>query len=806
MQKTVHLIGNAHLDPVWLWRFQDGLSEIKATFRSALDRIEECDEFIFTSACAFYYKWVEDNCPEMFEEIKAAVKAGRWSVVGGMWIQPDLNIPSAESLSRHLLYSQRYFKEKLGVTATCGYNVDSFGHSAGLPRLLKAAGIDRYVYMRPSEGAEKNYNGADNMFIWKCGESSVKAFRIPENPAYCFKPNDDSYLKQIDAEMSSAPHDTMLFYGVGNHGGGPTITNLKVINAFSPTAANKFVYSCPDAAFASVDDALLPVLEDELQNHASGCYAANSAMKSLNRQCENRLIEGEKLAALAVAKAGFRYDSAKTAEAWEPVMFNQFHDIMCGCATKAAYDDAYAFAGGAKSYGIQLANAAAQRISWAIDTSKGNAPRSKESHFALWESENMGTPIVVFNPLSHAAKVPVVVHRNNCAAITDEKDTPIANQVIRADYTNGGHDKTNVFFRAEVPAYGWRTFWVYGERSFGEAKPDGELRAGEDFLANSEITVKFGADGSVSIADKEGKALVESTANILINDAKNDTWAHNNFVFDEQVGAFGESKVELVESGSCRASIRVTQSYKTSRLEQTYTLSPNERAVRVKVRLFLDEPFVMLKHCVRTSLEGADFLREVPGAIVTRPSTGLETDGRELPMQRWMALRSGGSGVAMLNDSKYSSSALGSEMRMVGARSCGYGDHYGVRDSFMELQDLGEQEYSYEIRLFDELSELASASEELNTAFPVVSETYHAGELPQSFAGATLPEGVTVSAVKPAEDGNGIIVRLVETTNKARAVECELLGTKISCKLDASGFKSIRITEGKAAECSLCEE
>ena len=137
--KKVHLIGNAHLDPVWLWQWQEGFAEIKATFRSALDRMKEFDDFKFTSACSAYYMWIEKSDKKMFEEIKERVKEGRWNIVGGWFVQPDCNMPSGESFARHALISQRYFKEKFGVTAKTGYNVDSFGHNGNLPQILKKA-------------------------------------------------------------------------------------------------------------------------------------------------------------------------------------------------------------------------------------------------------------------------------------------------------------------------------------------------------------------------------------------------------------------------------------------------------------------------------------------------------------------------------------------------------------------------------------------------------------------------------------------------------------------------------------------
>ena len=139
--KQIYLIGNAHIDPVWLWKKSEGLSEILATYRSALDRMKEFPDYIFTSACAYYYQWVEAIDPAMFAEIRQRVEEGRWSVTGGMWVQPDCNLPSGEAFCRHTLYSQGFFQEHLVLTAQVGYNVDSFGHNGMLPQLLKQAGM-----------------------------------------------------------------------------------------------------------------------------------------------------------------------------------------------------------------------------------------------------------------------------------------------------------------------------------------------------------------------------------------------------------------------------------------------------------------------------------------------------------------------------------------------------------------------------------------------------------------------------------------------------------------------------------------
>ena len=178
-RKTIYLIGNAHIDPVWLWQWQEGYSEIKATFRSALDRMNEYDDFKFVCGAINQFKWIEENCPEMFEEIKVRVKEGRWNIVGGWWVQPDCNAPCGESFVRHSLYSQRYLKEKFGIMSTTGYNVDSFGHNHMIPQILKKSGMDNYIFMRPGH---TEVEIPDPLFLWESPDGSqVLTFRVLDN-------------------------------------------------------------------------------------------------------------------------------------------------------------------------------------------------------------------------------------------------------------------------------------------------------------------------------------------------------------------------------------------------------------------------------------------------------------------------------------------------------------------------------------------------------------------------------------------------------------------------------------------------
>ncbi|MFQ7550253.1 MAG: hypothetical protein ACLRMZ_08065 [Blautia marasmi] len=133
------MIGNTHIDPVWLWDRAEGMQEVKASFMSALDRMEEFPEFRFTQSSIAYLEWIKENCPEIFERIQKRVEEGRWEIAGGMWVEPDCNLPSGEALVRHFLYGKKFVRENFGKDVLTGYNVDSFGHSSNLPAICRGA-------------------------------------------------------------------------------------------------------------------------------------------------------------------------------------------------------------------------------------------------------------------------------------------------------------------------------------------------------------------------------------------------------------------------------------------------------------------------------------------------------------------------------------------------------------------------------------------------------------------------------------------------------------------------------------------
>ena len=442
-QKRLHMIGNAHIDPVWLWQWQEGYQEIKATFRSALDRMKESEDFVFTGSSAAFYEFVEQNDPAMFAEIRQRVQEGRWEIVGGWWIQPDCNIPSGESFVRQGLYGQRYFKEKFGVTALAGYNPDSFGHHGMLPQILKKSGMPYYVFMRPGPH-EKGLPG--RLFWWESDDGSkVLTFRIPYE--YCTWGKDlEKHVGKVVGDLKEPFDELMCFYGVGNHGGGPTKENIASIRRMNenpdfPTLE----LSTPNRYFSDMlgkQDLPIPVVHDDLQHHASGCYAVHSGIKQWNRRAENLLVTTEKFSALANWVTGQPYPDLD--QAWKNVLFNQFHDILAGTSLESAMEDAREMHGEAMSIGARGLNHAIQSLSWRIKIDQVDGMK----------------PLVVFNPHSWPVKLNVELETGGLKdtdTLIDEEGNQVPFQFVRSQATVTGWRRRPSFI-AELPPMGWRVY------------------------------------------------------------------------------------------------------------------------------------------------------------------------------------------------------------------------------------------------------------------------------------------------------------------------------------------------------------
>jgi len=607
--KTVHLVGNAHLDPVWLWRRSEGIDAVLATARSACDRLDECPEFVFTCSGSWFHGQIERIDPPLFERVRRFVGEGRWQLVGGMVIQPDCNLPSAESFARQLATGQDYYRRAFGRTTTVGYNVDSFGHTAYLPRFLREAGIDAYCFMRPGPH-ERDLPGA--LFRWRSpDEHEVAAFRIVG--PYCTHAADIRAHVQaaIEATPEGVDH-TMCFFGVGDHGGGPTREQIAWLRENADAFAGaRLVFSHPRAFFDAVAGCMdvMPVVTGELQHHAIGCYSVERRIKVPMRRAESRLVQAARTAALLPGAAPA--DAADTlARAWDAVLFNQFHDMLDG----TCLDEASAAVAGE----LAAAEAAADDLLTRI-TRRAFRDRARPGEHQ----------VVLVNP-SPEAFDGYVAHEPwqppEPLLVLDERGAAVPHQRIERRAKCGGG---RVLVRVAIGAGGTRVLRLVRaeEDVAAPPAPAGTLSMDESQLANDRLAVQVAPDGLY---------LGDWVVSLDVHDDPSDTWSHScgNRFDGARLGSFKWAHGwQAVESGPLRAALRGRGEFGHSRVWCRAMVTRGEPTLHLRLsvvwaqaqrllRLHLAAPERLLR---RTDL--------VSGGPLVRP-----IDGQEYPLSGALAV------------------------------------------------------------------------------------------------------------------------------------------------------------------------
>lgn len=826
--RQVYLIGNAHIDPVWLWRKGEGMAEVLSTFRSALDRMNEFPDYVFTCACAYYYEFVADVDPDMMREIRARVTEGRWVVVGGTWVQTDMNIPCAEAFARQELYSQRTLRRLTGRMARTGYCVDSFGHNGMTPQLLRQGRMDAYVFMRP--GPHENARLGD-LFTWRAPDGSeVLTYRVPLSYADTGFSLDDEpdrdelapaclKARVLEDRARETGCAQMSLYGVGNHGGGPTIAGLESLNAFiagHPGVGYAGVDEYFSDARASGADLRAPVWTHDLQHHASGCYTANVRIKGLNRRAETALCEAERFSLMAELLAGGPDVRGRVERAWKKIMFNQFHDVLAGCTLRSAARDAEHAFHAAIDEAEDMLLYALERWARRVNTVPGWAgdclPPQKHG-WLLWQADarggvlsdlpqGVGAPVIVFNP--HSFPVSTCVRLPAEAGhVLDSQGRATPCQRVRGEQTNGS-DKYVTLMRAEVPALGYATYFIYSQPGEPAAPADGvNVREGEHeiTLANAALSARFDRrTGLVTLTDRlSGRTIARDAARaVFIDDSECDTWAHGVTTFDRPAGEFSAVDVRVVDGGGLRASVRVTSRLGLSALCQTFTLDAGEDMLRCHVKLTMNDSLRLCKLCFPTGIESPRAFATMPGGFIEKAA-----DGREQPSHKWCAECGEEGGLAVLNDGRYGVSFTGGEIRLAIARTALFADHYGQRDELMDCMDIGETELDYALTRFapDDAARVDERAELLGAPVRMVLEGQHGGSLPAVYEGVRISApGVRLQALKRAECGRGWIVRLCETAGAgARAhVALPALGAEFDAELAPMALRTYHIADGQA--------
>ncbi len=803
------MIGNAHVDAPWLWPWSEAMSVVHSTFRSALDRMNEDPDFTFTASSAQFYEWVAATDPTMMEEIRKRVAEGRWDVVGGWWIEPDVNVPNGESLVRQGLYSQRLFQHLFGRPAQIGFNPDSFGHPGTLPQILKLEGLHGYVFMRPQ--AHEKKLPAD-LFWWEGADGTrILTYRIPYS--YGLDERLDDRLRDFISNLKEPTKSLMAFYGAGDHGGGPAKENIQAIREMQKQAgAPTILFGTPDRYFDEVSKLdNLPVVADDLQHHSVGCYTAMSEIKKDNRTTEAALATGEKMAALAYAVAGSDYPNGEFAAAWKKVLLMQFHDSMAGTALPEQYvvsRDAYGYA---KDVADRATYMAAQKIAWQVPT------QDPESEY-----------LVVFNPHAWDAVLNVEYDlgwgfdykqgAQSNSRLEDEHGNSVPHQWTQASTVVD--DRVKLVFRAPVPAFGYRQFRLRKVEAAPAPAPMVHATEKGLGLENEHLRVTFAEDGTLSIYDKDIGAEVfrggKGGARAIVLDDHSDTWSHDVRAYTKELGAFGSARFRVLENGPLRATVRVRTSYGASSLQTDWVLYAGAHALEARVALDWHEHQKILKFSFPVEVQNPRPTYEIAYGYKVR-----EANGDEDPGQRWLDLsgdRAGKEyGLAVINDAKYGYSVQDNDLRISIVRGAVYAQH---RPRTLEpsgeylWQDQGEQ--TFRLLLVPHAGAWQDAgvvrlAEELTAPVQVLYQGIHPGTRPlsASFLSVDVPN-VVVSVVKKSEDGDDLIIRGYETAGReAKAtLDLGLVGRRWTGTFRPLEIKTLRVPRdgGEIREVNVLEQ
>lgn len=807
MTKEFIVCGNSHIDPVWLWRWNEGYWTVRNTVRSVVSLLKKYPEATFVFSSAIMYKWIEESEPELFKEIRVLVKDGRWIPVGGSLVEPDCNLPSGESFVRQYLYGQMFFKEKFGIKVNVGYNIDSFGHNASLPKILKNSGIDFYVFMRPSAQEKKL---PLNIFWWESDDGSkVLAFRHPTS--YGLTRN--SLEKAIENLAQNKEPILLLLFGRGDHGGGPEEDDILEILKIKEQRKDLVIkFGTPEEFFKKLESSNLsiPTIKDELQHHASGCYSVLSEVKRLNRKAESSLMVAERYSTISSMVTGMVYPKEKLRDAWMKVLFCQFHDSLAGTCIREAYEDIFDMLRGAISVSSEVKNLSLQRISSMINTSTNNLS------------------IVVFNPVANELKFPIEVEpimRN--IKLTDENGKDIEFQEVTPSSLAGTR---RIVFIAELPPLGFTTYKITS------ASPNEKRERSEDIVANNYslenefIRIEFDEkNGTIRhIVDKEYSCkLFEGGAALpIVFEDQSDTWSHGVFSYENKIGEFKATEIKVVESGPIRGIVRINYRYSGSSITQDFIVYKGLKFIEVRVKINWNEKHKLLKLQFPFNLSDIKYTYEIPFGTIERPANGEEEPG-----QRWVdvsgsLIDSEGKkityGLAIINDTKYSFSAKDNVFTITLVRSPIYAHHIpNVKKEDVDYFyiDQGFHEFKYLLfphkgdwkKVFYQISNLSDA---INFGLDYIMEGSHEGILPRKFSFVSVSDrNLYITALKKAEASDDLVLRVLEQTGEERNVDVTLnmsaIRRVVSIKVKPFEVKTIVVpisSSNKEYEANFLEE
>lgn len=816
------LICNAHLDPVWMWQWDEGVAEAISTFRAAAEFCEERDGFVFNHNESFLYRMIEQNAPELFLRIQKLVREGKWNIMGGWYIQPECNVPMGESIVRQILQGRLFFKEKFGKSTKIAVNFDSFGHSKGLVQVLNQAGYEFYLTCRPPKG---HYDFADPDFWWEGYDGSkILVHRSDENYNSV-----KGQLKQELLEWTEQHTDkenTMFLWGVGNHGGGPSRKDLDGVEELQRQGLS-LSHSTPEEYLAAIKQSgkQFPVVTEGLNPVAEGCYTSQIRIKQLHTKLENELYMTEKMASHAEMLGLAAYDSEAFGQALEDLMFCEFHDALPGSGNPSVEEDTIR----QLQHGLEICAKLKTRYFFALSAGQEKVRETE-------------VPLLIYNP--HPFPVKTVIdcefvlpaqrwEKNFSVPYVMRDGEEIPSQYAKEESHFNMDWRKRAVFDACLEPFSMNRYNVGFRVEPKRPEPQPHEQDGRIVVEAKGMTVCVNKEtGLVDRYCVDGAEYLRPGAlqpQVFYDECG--AWEGH---FDharapeagfvpmtaEEATEFSGTKsgridaVRVIEDGPVRVVVEALLKYHHSVICQRYNILKNSRSIEVETVVFWRELEKRLKLSIPTALTDGSHIGQT---IFGREK--LNTREGEVVSQRWSGIFGKEQALTVINGGAPGSDFTNGELRVTLLRSAGYsaGTDGVLGGSYQEKMwlprmDMGKREFRVLIS--------AGAAKERSDSIEREAAAYHQkpytlpycpdgkGEKPEALLLIDKPN-VVLSCVKKGErESFAYIVRVYESQGKKTEFEMSVpvYSIRKTACLEPFEIKTFKLTQRGLTQCSMLED
>ena len=825
MKKNLHLICNAHIDPVWQWEWEEGACETLSTFRVAAKFCREFDGFIFCHNEAVLYRWVEEYEPALFEEIRELVKLGRWHIMGGWHLQPDCNMPSGEGFVRNILAGRKYFLEKFGIVPTTAINFDPFGHTRGLVQIMAKSGYDSYLFCRPYKSFR---HLPSERFTWVGYDGSeITGTRVTSGYNSEKGKATEKIDRAVDELKNAIATRSVCLWGIGDHGGGPSHEDLVRIGAKLAEWEEDgvhVIHSTPEKYFTDLreSDTALPRYEGDANLWAPGCYTSQVKVKQKYRQLENELFACEKMCSALCASSDFAYPEKEFSEVLYDLLMIQFHDALPGSSIQPVEEMAIRMA----DHGLEILSRVRAKAFFKLCQ---NQKAAKDGEI----------PILAYNPHPYPVEGDfecefVLADQNRTGTFylptvfMDEKEIP--SQPSKEESNIPIDWRKKVAFHAKLPPMQVSRFDCKLKEI--PTKPVAIPKEDEDhFLIDGngmrvKINKKTGLMDSCVISGKE--YLGQNAMSIDVYRDDEDPWGMRVRGWHEKIGAFtllspedGSAyssvdtvipSVRFIEDGAVRTTVEAVFGYSSSKAIVRYHISKWMPSVELEIRILNADTEKMYKLAIPCSIENVHAFSEVAFG-----EESFKLDHDENVHQKYVRLEGDDQQIInVYNTGIYASSLEENTLLVSLMRSPAYCAH-PVGDSQILPQDRhsafidqGERIFKLKLTFGKEETSNGIAAQIYNEK-PTVLSFFPSGkdtsEYPQEQLFRLDGEKIVLSSFKKAETGEDFILRLFNPENTPASCRIHSDWWNLDREIPFGAFevKTFRASDGKWEECDMME-